>query len=591
MLDLELDGYAEPTSLVSESYRDFVTYNIMIYNRGALFFHQLRYIVGDDVMRQILRTYYDRWQLKHVDEDAFREVAEEVSQRDLKPFFAQWLHAVELYDYAIGRVQRLPLGDGRWRTRVEVVRRAPGRIPVEVAALAQDTAVVRAEGLAEREWVELVTQGKPREILLDPRGRSHDWNFLNNRKSFGFNPTRAFGPPATELYVHPYFKTREARDHYTLGVQPVVWYNDAGGLTLGLRSRGDYLGRFEQNQLMITGSTGLLNEDVETDVKDVDFLVRVKNPIWLAAPNLSQTFDGFNFEGRYGGQAKFEWNRRSHLAFGPAYSAGAALQWVRTDDVRYLDPGQYEPAGTVELRLTNGVTTRSGKWQLAAKSALGGGLAYGRTGVVPPPSGENAGSELYFRGTVEGTAKRGLGKGFDMGVRGFAGWSEMQGDPVQQRRIYLAGSDPYSSLYNPFLRSRGSLLTQTDVNYHDPGDANLRGFDSRVSGTYAVALNGELAKSLLTRPKAKLFSKVTLALFGDVALADADLTAAGALGDDANLFGDAGVGLRADHRIGDTQFTTRVDFPLYVSRTGLAQDRHPSDPVGFRWQFSFKPAL
>ena len=55
-------------------------------------------------------------------------VAEEVSHRDLSTFFAQWLQAMVLYDYAVGRVKsrRRAAGTGRWRTRVEVVRRAPG---------------------------------------------------------------------------------------------------------------------------------------------------------------------------------------------------------------------------------------------------------------------------------------------------------------------------------------------------------------------------------------------------------------------------------------------------------------------------------
>ena len=41
-----------------------------------------------------------------------------------------------------------------------------------------------------------------------------------------------------------------------MGIAPEVWYNDAGGVTVGLRSRTDYLGRFDQNILSITGGTG-----------------------------------------------------------------------------------------------------------------------------------------------------------------------------------------------------------------------------------------------------------------------------------------------------------------------------------------------
>ena len=54
---------------------------------------------------RILQTFYQRWKLKHVDEAAFRAVAEEVSKRDLSNFFPQWLHTTELYDYAVGKVK------------------------------------------------------------------------------------------------------------------------------------------------------------------------------------------------------------------------------------------------------------------------------------------------------------------------------------------------------------------------------------------------------------------------------------------------------------------------------------------------------
>ncbi len=99
---LDLDGTSEPASLQSEYYKDFTSYNISIYTRGEQFFHQLQYLVGDETMHRILRTYYDRWKLKHVDEEAFRDVAEEVSGMDLTGFFAQGLHSTDLIDYAIG---------------------------------------------------------------------------------------------------------------------------------------------------------------------------------------------------------------------------------------------------------------------------------------------------------------------------------------------------------------------------------------------------------------------------------------------------------------------------------------------------------
>ena len=102
---LDLDGRSEPASLPGEDYRDFNSYNLSVYSRGELFFHQLRYVVGDEALRRIMRTFYDRWKLKHVDEAVFREVAEEVSGMDLSTLFAQGLHGTSLVDYALGEVK------------------------------------------------------------------------------------------------------------------------------------------------------------------------------------------------------------------------------------------------------------------------------------------------------------------------------------------------------------------------------------------------------------------------------------------------------------------------------------------------------
>ena len=598
ILQLDIDNYSEPPSLPGEAYRDFSSYNTAIYTRGELFFHQLRYIVGSATMHRILQTFYERWQLKHVDEVAFRSVAEEVSHLDLSTFFAQWLHSTILYDYAVGRVKtkRMDSAAGdqegvaepRWRTRVEVVRKAEGRIPVEVAVVAAlDTAVVRAEGLAEREWVELITESKPKEVVLDPRLRTHDWNVLNNRKRVGGPSLRALLPPSgTDFYLHPYFSTRSRRDRLTVGLQPTAWYNDAGGVTIGIRSRSDYLERFEQNVALITRSTGWGADD---DVKDTDFFLRVRNPVLLRAANVSQTFDAFHIEGRYGAAATIEWSRRDHLNFGPVRTHRASLLWVATDDLRYLDSGFYDDVGIVEVQLGSGVATQDGKWQLAARSSLGGGLAYNRQGLAA--SGRPDLNPFYFHGFLEATGRRDLGHGLGFGARAYVGAGVGSEDAAKQRQIYFQGSDPFEQLYNPFLRSRGAILVGDDFNYQSPGGAGLRGADPHLSTAAIVALNLELEHTLLTQPSAHLLRRVSAALFTDLSHGIGGMSQEPANGR-IRFLGDAGIGLRAAHRIGDTDFVTRFDFPLYMSRPEVAQDQSPGDgKFEFRWVFSFESAF
>ncbi|MGH9260784.1 MAG: M1 family aminopeptidase, partial [Acidimicrobiales bacterium] len=228
VLRFDLDRWSEPVSLVSDRYRDFTTYGAMIYSKARLFYEQLRYVVGDETMRRILRTYYERWRLRHVDEQAFRRVAEEVSGQDLGWLFGPWLHGTPLIDYRLHGVERRRLPDGRWRTTVTIGRLGDGMMPVEIAD--DSTINARATGQPEVERVELTTAGKPGRLTLDPRARAHDWNMLNNGEKRGL-----WGRGMGELRIDDPFHETQRRDRHVGAFLPVVWFNDFGGVTVGVR--------------------------------------------------------------------------------------------------------------------------------------------------------------------------------------------------------------------------------------------------------------------------------------------------------------------------------------------------------------------
>jgi hypothetical protein len=265
------------------------------------------------------------------------------------------------------------------------------------------------------------------------------------------------------------------------------------------------------------------------------------------------------------------------------------LQWVQPDDFRYLDPGYYDDVGTVELGLSTGVAMPAGRWLLDLRGSVGGGLAYHRDGL--PASGRPDLDPFYARVTLEGTARRPLGGGLGLAARFYAGLAGGREVAAKQRQIYVQGADPLERLGNPFLRSRGSLLEGEDVNYQLPGGAGVRGIDPRVSAPALVGVNLELERTMLARPRARLFSRVALAAFTDLAHGIGEGLPA-LPGGRVRFVGDAGIGLRAEHRIGDTRFVTRFDLPLWVNRAELAQDSSPGDDAfAFRWVFSFQPGL
>jgi hypothetical protein len=576
---LDLDGRSEPASLVSHRYRDFNTYNVSIYARGEQFFHQLRYLVGDEQLRRITRTFYRRWRLKHVDEIAFRQVAEEVSGMPLATFFGEGLHGTALVDYAVGDVETRRTGDTGWTTRVEILRKAEGGIPVEVWVVGEtDTAIVRTDGLAEREWVTVATRSRPRQVLLDPRLRTRDWNMLNNVWRRGWLwPSRE---PKVEHYFDTWFSQRTARDHRTQGWMPVAWYNDAAGITLGIRMRSDYFGRFAQEQSLHSYGTGW---ESDREVQDWDFWQRIGNPTWLRSPGLSQQLDVYNVEGRFGGRLSVERTRYRHLGWGPVWRQGVTLTWLQPDDFRYLDRGYYDDAGTVELALTGGVTDQRREWSLATQVTAGGGLAYHRDGLLAATGRQDL-DPYYGRLTVEATARRRGGR-WGFGARFYGGVATSGSAVAKQRQIYVAGADPIQQFANPFLRSDGALLVRPDVHYHAPGGGNLRGYDPRLSAEGLVAVNLEMERMVVARQHGKLFRRIAIAGFGDAGHTIGE-------GGSSRFLADAGLGLRAEHMIGQTRCTTRADFPLFVSRPRLAQNRDPgTDAVGFRWSFSFSPAF
>ena len=72
-----------------------------VYWRGGMTLHVLRVRVGDDVMKEILKTYFARFADGNVTTGDFIEVAEEISGQDLTDLFDLWLFSEALPDLPV----------------------------------------------------------------------------------------------------------------------------------------------------------------------------------------------------------------------------------------------------------------------------------------------------------------------------------------------------------------------------------------------------------------------------------------------------------------------------------------------------------
>jgi len=567
----DLDRWSEPVSLVSEHYRDFQTYNAMIYEKAQLFFEELRYVVGDDVMRKILRTYYSRWRLKHVDENAFRSVAEEASHQDLRWLFAQWLHGTPMIDYRLAQVERRRMADGKWLIAVTIDRLGDGRMPIEIG---DDKGIyARSSGEPLRERVEFVTDHKPGRLILDQRQRAHDWNALNNREKRGLFGARGAGVVRLD---NP---TREEsrRDRIVTALLPLAWYNDHGGWTGALRSRSNYLGRFDKNLLAYSYAFG-----PDATHREGVF-VRLGNPVSHPIPRTDASAAFWTVEGRTGIALRSDRSLREHPGFGPDPHVGFEATWMAVSDLGYVDRQLWDDAGTIEAGPWGAITSRHGSNLWRARAGVRGGIVYRNpgTGVV---SSNRYDVEGFARATAEVSLRRPFILKTTLGARLFGGTYLAANAPPLQRRIMLAGADPYETFTNPLLRSRGALFVRPDFHYHAPGDANLRGFRPDLGGRWAVALNLEGTKTL------GLPFGAAAEVFADAGVVDPRAVPPISAGKSFTTLYDGGVGVVTTHRINDLSWTMRFELPLVVNRWDYAADG-TDKRVRFRWQVSLEPSF
>ncbi|HXE83357.1 MAG TPA: M1 family metallopeptidase [Gemmatimonadales bacterium] len=589
MLEWDIDRWSQPVSMVSNEFRDFNTYNTMIYTKGELFLEQLRYVVGDETMLKILRTYYARWRLKHVDETALREVAEEVSKTDLKWLFAQWLHGTPLIDYRIKEVKRKQTTDNRWRTTVVIDRLGDGFMPVEIGD--KDAIYARASGQPQQERVEFVSAKKPGRLVLDPRLRAHDYNATNNLEPHGFFKSRT----KTVTHFDNPTKNESRRDGIVQQLLPLAWYNDFGGWNGAIRSRSNYLGRFNKNLSLLSYAFGSPPDAPGPETKyRIGIYAKFGNPIDHPMPRTESSIAGWWVEGRSGVALHADRALNERQGTNTDKHAGFDAIWMAVSELGYVDRTLWDNAGTVEFEPWASVVKRSG----AGNNQVWRGRLGARLGLLyrNPGAGISTNSrydvEVFARPTGEVSVRMPFIFKTTFGARAFAGGYIAQNAPPLQRRVMVSGADPYETFTNPLLRSRGALFVRPDFHYHAPGDANLRGFRPDLGGRWAVALNLEGTKSIFRRRQGFL-RDVSLEAFADAGVVDSQAVPSATSSSYTTLY-DGGVGIITGHRINDLSWTMRFEMPLVVNRWDYAADIHEAATDGrlhFRWQISLEPSF
>jgi hypothetical protein len=87
---------------------------------GAVFLHQLKYIMGTDNFYTGMKRYYNTWKMKHPEPNDFLRVMEKTSNMQLHWYYRYWIQTTKRIDYGINLVVEK---DGNTIDRVAASRR------------------------------------------------------------------------------------------------------------------------------------------------------------------------------------------------------------------------------------------------------------------------------------------------------------------------------------------------------------------------------------------------------------------------------------------------------------------------------------
>jgi hypothetical protein len=205
---------------------DFIdnqSYGTNSYQKPALILETLRGAIGPETMREILRTYVERWRFKHPKTEDFLDVVNDVTGSDWSDYFEQALFTTKVLDYEIRSVKSVKIEEngvdfdlsanelldegqakekeddesdeadtedeedsGPYRTEVVVARNGEFTFPVQVEIGFENGETIQASWDGRERWkrFEYMRSSRVKYATVDPDRRIPlDVSYVNNSRT------------------------------------------------------------------------------------------------------------------------------------------------------------------------------------------------------------------------------------------------------------------------------------------------------------------------------------------------------------------------------------------------------------------------
>ena len=182
------------------------SYGANVYSKAALTLLTLEGYLGEDVMAEVMKTYFERWKFKHPKSEDFFAVAEEVSEQNLDWFFDQFFKTPGQLDYSVGRVRSIEIKDPQgifkgelvepdktkdspeekiYKNEVVILRKGDLFFPQEILIVFENGEEIRETWEGRDRWkrFEYIKPNKLKMAKIDPEYKIPlDINQMNNSR-------------------------------------------------------------------------------------------------------------------------------------------------------------------------------------------------------------------------------------------------------------------------------------------------------------------------------------------------------------------------------------------------------------------------
>jgi len=163
---------AAPITQASRLHEFTPEYQSIVFQKGAMVFHMLRWVLGEDAFLKTLQTLVLDYAGKSVSIDEFEKLAEKVSNQDLRYFFAQWISSTGVPQFkrswAVYRTEKGYQVVGKVQQDLDIFR-----MPVEIRVYPEGRKPVndRVEMVGTTADFTVNTLTRPLRVVVDPASR------------------------------------------------------------------------------------------------------------------------------------------------------------------------------------------------------------------------------------------------------------------------------------------------------------------------------------------------------------------------------------------------------------------------------------